>query len=177
MAVRGLEELQHARQWRLVLAGRGETIGRRHRQVGVERGWSLGQDLRQLVHELVLREPQQRRLAHLLAQRHPIESRVQRLRPQRRRADPLNGVRAHQMFPAPGVYEADTTELVMTVSALTTPLNVEMPALTVRLATEIVAVDAFTVTSADAVTVIPLESRVTWFPLASWMVMEAGAVL
>ena len=65
------------------------------------------------------------------------------------------------MFPAPGVYEADTTEFVMTVSALTTPLKFDMPALTVRLAAEIVAVAAFTVTSAEAVTVIPLESSVT----------------
>ena len=34
----------------------------------------------------------------------------------------------HQMFPAPGVYEALTTLLLMTVSACTTPLNFDIPA-------------------------------------------------
>ena len=49
-----------------------------------------------------------------------------------------------------------------------------MPALTVRLAAEISAVAAFTVTVAEAVTVIPLDSSLTELPLASWIVIEPG---
>ena len=41
------------------------------------------------------------------------------------------------MFPAPGVYDALMTLLLMTVSACTTPLNFDMPASTVNIPAEI----------------------------------------
>jgi hypothetical protein len=41
------------------------------------------------------------------------------------------------MFPAPGVYEALTTLLLITVSACTTPLNFDIPASTVTIPAEI----------------------------------------
>ena len=53
------------------------------------------------------------------------------------------------------------TELVITVSAWTTPLNVDMPALTVSVAAETSAVAALTVSLAAAVTVTPLGSNPT----------------
>ena len=43
---------------------------------------------------------------------------------------------AHQMFPAPGVYDALMTLLLITVSACTTPLNFDMPASTVTMPAE-----------------------------------------
>ena len=54
------------------------------------------------------------------------------------------------MFPAPGVYEALMTELVITVSACTTPLKLDMPALTVTIPAETSTVLALTVTLAEA---------------------------
>src|SRR5262245_9281099 len=73
----------------------------------------------------------------------------------------------HHMFPAPGVYDALTTLLVMTVSACTTPLNFDMPAFTVTVPAETSTLPADTVTFAAAFTVTPDESRVTVLPLES----------
>src|SRR5687767_4256215 len=81
---------------------------------------------------------------------------------------------AHQMFPAPGVYDALTTELVITVSACTTPLNLLIPAFTVTMPADTSTVDACTVSFALAVTVIPADAISTLLPLLSVMVTLPG---
>src|SRR5574341_932959 len=55
----------------------------------------------------------------------------------------------HQIFPAPGVYDELMTALLITVSACTTPLNLDMPALTVTMLAEISMREALTVTLAE----------------------------
>ena len=60
------------------------------------------------------------------------------------------------MLPAPGVYEALMMELLMTVSACTTPLNFDIPASTVTMLAETYTRLALIVTFAEAVTVMPL---------------------
>src|SRR3954454_24510175 len=73
----------------------------------------------------------------------------------------------HQMFPAPGVYDALITELLISVSHCTTPLNFDMPALTVTIPAETSTLLALTVTLAEAVMVIPLASSLIELPLLS----------
>ena len=53
------------------------------------------------------------------------------------------------MLPAPGVYAELTTVLLITVSACTTPLNLDNPALTVTMPAEISMVLAFTFSRTD----------------------------
>src|SRR6185503_17521911 len=96
--------------------------------------------------------------------------------PQRRCGHPLgDGDEAgHQMFPAPGVYEELMTELVITESALTTPLKVDIAAFTDTDPAVTETVLALTVTLADAVTVIPELSSFTELPLLSTISTEPG---
>ena len=68
------------------------------------------------------------------------------------------------MFPAPGVYDDATTLLAISVSACTTPLNLDMPASTVTMPAEMLTWLAFTVTFAHAVIVMPADSSVIEFP-------------
>ena len=81
------------------------------------------------------------------------------------------------MLPAPGVYEALITLLLITVSACTTPLNFDMPAFTVTIPADISMVLAFTVTFADALIVIPLDSIFIELPLLSVASIEPGPSL
>ena len=78
------------------------------------------------------------------------------------------------MFPAPGVYEALTTELLIMVSHCTTPLNFDMPALTVTMPAETSTVLALMVTFAEAVTVTPAVSILIELPLLSSATIEPG---
>src|SRR5688572_11256776 len=64
----------------------------------------------------------------------------------------------YQMLPAPGVYEALITLLLITVSACTMPLNFDIPALTITIPAETSTWLALMVTLAEAVTVIPAVS-------------------
>ena len=60
------------------------------------------------------------------------------------------------MFPAPGVYDALTTLLVITVSACTTPLNFDIAGIDRDHAGGDLDLLALIVTLAEAVTVMPL---------------------
>ena len=71
------------------------------------------------------------------------------------------------MLPAQGVWEALINELVITVSACTTPLKRDMPALTLTIPAETSTWLALIVTLAEAVTLMPLVSSFTLFPLLS----------
>ena len=79
--------------------------------------------------------------------------------------------------PRPACRRWTTTELVITVSALTTPLNFDMPALTVPCPAETSTVRAWTVTLPDAVTVMPLVSSLTELPFASTTSIAPGPSL
>src|SRR6185436_4903105 len=74
----------------------------------------------------------------------------------------------HQMFPAPGVYEAAITLGVCSApDATTSPLNVAVPALAVIDPAEMVTVLALMVNCADALKVMPLASNRAELPLLS----------
>jgi hypothetical protein len=78
------------------------------------------------------------------------------------------------MFPAPGVYDALTTEFEISVSHCTTPLNFDMPAFTVTMPAETSTVDALTVSFADVVTVTPADSSLIELPFESSIVIVPG---
>ena len=54
------------------------------------------------------------------------------------------------MFPAPGVYDALMMLLQITVSALTIPLNFDIPEFTLTIPAETSTIEALMVTFADA---------------------------
>src|SRR5581483_3543055 len=83
----------------------------------------------------------------------------------------------YQMFPAPGVYDADTMLLVIAVSACTTPLNFDMPASTVTMPAETAIVPALIVSFADAVIVTPAASSLIELPLLSTISTDPGPSL
>ncbi len=62
----------------------------------------------------------------------------------------------------------------MTVSAWTTPLNFDIPAFTVTMPADTSTVEAWTLTWAAAVTVMPADSSLTVLPLASAAVIDPG---
>ena len=78
------------------------------------------------------------------------------------------------MFPAPGVYEALTTLLLISVSHCTTPLNFDMPASTVTMPALTATWPACTVTFALALTVMPEASSLIELPLLSTISTEPG---
>src|SRR6185295_6955719 len=73
----------------------------------------------------------------------------------------------HQMFPAPGVYDALMTLLVITVSAITTPLKRDRLAFTETMLAVTSMKLAVTLTLAEAVIVMPLGWSLTALPLLS----------
>src|SRR5437879_2584200 len=83
----------------------------------------------------------------------------------------------HQMFPAPGVYAELTMVLQITVSAWTTPLNLDMAASTVTMPADTATWLALTVTRAEAVTVMPLDSSLIELPLLSTISTAPGPSL
>src|SRR4030067_652350 len=85
--------------------------------------------------------------------------------------------RLHHMLPAPGVYDALITLLLITVSACTTPLKRDMPALTVSVPAEISTTLALTVTLAEALTVTPAVSSLIELPLLSVISTAPGPSL
>jgi len=80
----------------------------------------------------------------------------------------------HQMFPAPGVYDALTMLLQSTVCACTFPLNMVIGAFTFTKLAVIVAWLALTVTFAAAFTVTPLLSSLIKLPLLSSILIDPG---
>ena len=78
------------------------------------------------------------------------------------------------MLPAQGVWEALINELVMTVSACTTPLKRDIPALTVTMPAETSTWLALIVTLAEAVTLMPLAD---WDPPDGALVFFVLSVL
>ena len=78
------------------------------------------------------------------------------------------------MFPAPGVYDALITELLIIVSHCTTPLNFDIAASTVTIPADTATCDALIVTFADAVIVMPLASILIELPLLSTISTAPG---
>jgi hypothetical protein len=80
----------------------------------------------------------------------------------------------HQILPAPGVYDALITELLIIVSHCTTPLNFDIAASTVTIPADTATCDALIVTFADAVIVMPLVSSLIELPLLSTISTAPG---